>query len=278
MLDLSILKSIDFKSSDNLLFFSIVLFLVIIILLVFFFLVAEIIRFIKRVFGIKDKEKKFEKEEQKSVEVSKHKLVEDGFGGGITVPDKNRKEVDANIKTDEQSVAPVKNIAQNFSASVIQDIHNQESKFGVVKNQNDIPNDIPKEEAPLSVLEKPDFLKKEEQVSPINISKARASQSGGGTIMFGNKDEISRTNLRNRLGSDAKMWEAERDVGLNLSATERAHLEKEVFSSGLGENISRRDLKLGIQKLNMKLLGSKNIGEKAKIRKEIKFFKKIGGT
>jgi hypothetical protein len=66
-------------------------------------------------------------------------------------------------------------------------------------------------------------------------------------------------------------------VGLNLSPVERAKLVKEVFSPVLGSNISKTDLKLSIKKLNQKMLGTQDSAEHAKIRKEIKFFKKIGG-
>ena len=76
---------------------------------------------------------------------------------------------------------------------------------------------------------------------------------------------------------DPKVWQAARQAGLELSPIERAKLVKEVFSPALGVNISKADLKLSIRKLNQKMLSSKDSGEHAKIRKEIKFFKKIGG-
>ena len=43
-------------------------------------------------------------------------------------------------------------------------------------------------------------------------------------------------------------------------------------------DISKTDLKAGVRKLNQKMLSTKNAREHAKIRKEIKFFKKIGGV
>jgi len=94
---------------------------------------------------------------------------------------------------------------------------------------------------------------------------------------FGNKTEISRSELRQKLSNDPKVWRAQKEVGLSLSPLERVKLEKEVFSQSLGGNISKADLKSGIKKLNQKMFNSKNISEKAKIRKEISFFKKIGG-
>ncbi len=96
------------------------------------------------------------------------------------------------------------------------------------------------------------------------------------SAMFGEGTEVSRINLRQKLRS-AKVYQAQRDVGLNLTPIERAKLEKQVFSQALGGNISKTDLKWGLKKLNQKMIVSKNLAEKGKIRKEIKFFKKIGG-
>lgn len=58
---------------------------------------------------------------------------------------------------------------------------------------------------------------------------------------------------------------------------ERAKLEKQVFSQALGGNISKSEYKFGIRRLNEKILSTTDINEKSKIRKEVKFFKKIGG-
>jgi len=94
--------------------------------------------------------------------------------------------------------------------------------------------------------------------------------------IFGGKAEVSRSELRQGL-KGTKAYQAGRQVGLNLSLAERAKLEKQVFSQGYGRNISKNDLKLGVRKLNQKMLNAKDSVEHAKLRKEIKFFKKIGG-
>jgi hypothetical protein len=94
--------------------------------------------------------------------------------------------------------------------------------------------------------------------------------------IFGGKSEISRSELREKL-EDPRLGKVERGFGLNLSAVQRANLEKEVFSSSLGGNISRSDLKQGIKKLNEKLANTKNSTEHAKLRREVKFIKRIGG-
>jgi hypothetical protein len=94
---------------------------------------------------------------------------------------------------------------------------------------------------------------------------------------FGNKTEISRSEIREKFRNDPKVWRAQKEAGLSLSPLERVKLEKEVFSQSLGSNISKADLKSGIEKLHQKMRSSTKISEQAKIRKEIKFFKKIGG-
>ncbi|MEK7080666.1 MAG: hypothetical protein AAB925_02460 [Patescibacteria group bacterium] len=120
-------------------------------------------------------------------------------------------------------------------------------------------------------------LGREKVFSEVNkIGKTEPKIAGDNSI-FGGKSEVSRIELRQKLRRDPKVWMAERQAGLNLNPIERAKLEKEVFSQALGRNISKTDLKWGIKKLNQKMFGTKNLAEKGKIRKEIKFFKKIGG-
>ena len=97
------------------------------------------------------------------------------------------------------------------------------------------------------------------------------------TVFFGKDKEVSRIKLENRLRKDEKIWKATKQEGLNLSQAERAKLVKEVFSPVYGRNISKKDLVLSVKKLNQKLVGTKDAGQHAKLRKEIKFFKKVGG-
>jgi hypothetical protein len=95
--------------------------------------------------------------------------------------------------------------------------------------------------------------------------------------IFSGAPEISRTKLEYKMRTDSKVWQAERAAGLRMSPVERSKLVKEVFSSALGRNISKTDMKWGVKKLNQKLSGAKTSTEHEKIRKEIKFFKKLGG-
>ena len=123
---------------------------------------------------------------------------------------------------------------------------------------------------------------KEKNVKPAAANKVSSNQQHlksapqDGSI-FGGEPEVSRTKLEYAMRMDPKVWQAENQAGLTLSPVERAKLVKEVFSSSLGRNISKTDLKWSIKKLNQKMLGAKDSKEHAKIRKEIDFFKKIGG-
>ena len=77
---------------------------------------------------------------------------------------------------------------------------------------------------------------------------------------------------------DPKVWEAAKKVRMGLSPLVRAKLvNKETFAPVYGRNISKKDLKLSVRKLRRKMVGTQDIAEHTKLRKEIKFFKKIGG-
>jgi hypothetical protein len=116
------------------------------------------------------------------------------------------------------------------------------------------------------------------QPDVIKMPSSQAQQAKlAETVFFGKDKEVSRIKLENRLRKDEKIWKATKQEGLNLSQAERAKLVKEVFSPVYGRNISKKDLVLSVKKLNQKLVGTKDAGQHAKLRKEIKFFKKVGG-
>jgi hypothetical protein len=113
-------------------------------------------------------------------------------------------------------------------------------------------------------------------------SKAHAIQKDeenkvNNSSMFKGESEVSRIKLEHEMRTDKNIWKVGKEEGLTLNPTERAELVKEIFAPVYGTNISKTDLKQGIRKLNQKMMGTKDMGEHAKIRKEIKFFKKIGG-
>lgn len=123
-----------------------------------------------------------------------------------------------------------------------------------------------------------------EEAAPLKIEEPAlgaglsSQQPAKDTSIFGGKSEISRSELRQKLKQDVGVFKAEKQTGLDMTPVQRAKLEKEVFSSALGGNISKADLKRGIKKLNEKLSGAKSSVEHARLRKEIKFFKKIGNV
>jgi len=113
----------------------------------------------------------------------------------------------------------------------------------------------------------------------IEIPRAKGKEDNktADSSIFKGRPEVSRRELVQQLKKDPEVWEAQNRAGLNLSPVERAKLGKEVFSPSLGADISRADLRSSVRKLNRKMIGAKDPVEHAKIRKEIKFFKKIGG-
>lgn len=129
--------------------------------------------------------------------------------------------------------------------------------------------------APAGLPENKESPEKDDKKDETFSSKPKITNDGS---IFAGRSEVSRIDLRQKLRRDPKIWAAEKQVGLTLNPSERSKLEKEVFSQTYGRNISKTDLKWGIKKLNQKMLNTKNSAEKGKIRKEIKFFKKIGGV
>ena len=94
--------------------------------------------------------------------------------------------------------------------------------------------------------------------------------------IFGGKSEISRIKLERDMRLDPKIWQATRQSGLTLSPVERSKFIKDV-PQVFGRNISKNDLSRTVTTLGRKMIDTKNPQEHARVRKEIKFFKKIGG-
>ena len=111
----------------------------------------------------------------------------------------------------------------------------------------------------------------------IPTSGSSSSVNSDDKSIFGGQKEISRSELREKLKS-SETFSAQQSVGLSLSQDQRAKLEKQALPSYLGGNISKEDVKSGIKNLNRKMIGTKDPAEKDKLRREAKFFKKIGGV
>lgn len=129
-------------------------------------------------------------------------------------------------------------------------------------------------QAPL--YEKPDFMKN----SVIPRSKKQNENirgKEGDNLIFGSQSEISRIKLRHKLRYDPNIYKEERKFGLTLNPAQREALEKKVIPQVYGRNVSKSDLKLSLRKLSQKMLDVKDMNTKARLRKEIKFIRKIGG-
>jgi len=122
---------------------------------------------------------------------------------------------------------------------------------------------------------KPELGKSGPEISP-GIQKGKIAPKDDASILFGGKEEISRIELRTKLRTDPRVWKAQQEMRLNLKPMERVKLEKKFFSSIYGQNISKRDLKINVKRMEREW-ASASPGRKETIRKEIKFLKKIGG-
>lgn len=199
------------------------------------------------------------KTDKKAIENSLDKLKakngSDQGGGGII-----GKSQDKNGKIEIPRISNLKDQKINIGAKISPHGGGLDLK-AKLGTQTVVQNEKPE------ILGRPDILKND-----LHIGAPKKDET-----IFGGQSEISRMSLRYKLMKDAKIWKAQRQAGLNMSPLERSKLEKQVFSSAYGRNISKEDLKKGIKSLGKKLLDAKDPVQHAKIRKEIKFFKKIGG-
>lgn len=233
---------------------------------------------------IKTETEKEKENSEESIEESFNKFKERHAEEKETLESKMPSRVDENVnrvrRIEQQT--PVK--GEEAGKYSIKDKDVSLGKMGTMTSGESIfraidskPAETPSKQE-TSFFEKPNFIN--DSISPNSAHKTPLERSKVNSLkdtsIFEGKEEVSRVNLRQKLRS-SKLYEAEKSVGLTLSPVERAKLVKEVFSQNLGQNISKTDLRWGLKKLNEKMVGSKNMAEKGKIRKEIKFFKKIGG-
>ena len=153
-----------------------------------------------------------------------------------------------------------------------------EDKYGVHSAHNDNSKVSPqaKSEQGEPIFEKPGFVEDKYGVHAANEARIAQKIKNDDSIFKG-ESEVSRIKLESEMKSDPKVWQASKQSGLNMSPVERSKLVKEIFPSALGLNISKADVKTSIRRLNQKLSGATDPAEHGKIRKEIKFLKKIGG-
>lgn len=115
-----------------------------------------------------------------------------------------------------------------------------------------------------------------EEKSKNNVVIATGHSKNDGSI-FGGKEEISRLEFKEKLRSSESAYRADIASDLKMSPLERANIEKQVFPSVYGQNISRSDVKSVVKNLTKKLGGISNSKVHERVRKEINFLKKIGG-
>lgn len=153
-----------------------------------------------------------------------------------------------------------------------------EDKYGIHSAHSGVSKVSPQAKAEQGepIFEKPEFEEDKYGVRDANEARITQQKNNDDSIFKG-EDEVSRRKLESEMKSDPKVWQASKQVGLNMSPVERSKLVKEIFPSALGLNISKADVKTSIRRLNKKLLGATDPTEHAKIRKEVKFLRKIGG-
>lgn len=125
-------------------------------------------------------------------------------------------------------------------------------------------------------FDKPEFMKDGLGMGS-SAKKGTESRAKGGSILFGNKEEVSRDELKEKLGKDSSVWKASKDTGLGFNSLEREHIE-EIFPQSMGGNISKSDLKSIIKKIDQKRASITSPAKKDVLRRGSNFLKKIGGV
>ena len=270
MINLSFLKEIDFANPDTLIFLAVFLVVAIIVFIILLLVMVQIIKIIKRIIiQIFD------------LDVKKPDMNR-GQSTEWLYKDNNKNEISRKIEppipvrtrsnTASEHEHPVANHAPIRPVDMPGTHLEQKQPVNIGENRQEIK--IPTPRHNYSGVVDGGFNM---GTSVSELKQEKPAESAPDNTMFEGKPEVSRTHLEHEMRNDSKIWQAQRAVGLNFTAAERAKLVKDVFSPFYGRNISKSDLRQSINKLGKKLLDTKSSTEHAKIRKEIKFFKKIGG-
>ncbi len=216
-----------------------------------------------------DKTEEDDKHAKIKIQVPKHFTT-----SGMASADLNRdgdKRVIVATDHDSRSLLPKKELPKEASKAAEVFVNDQAHRSLVPEKKTSQLN--PKEAKKNTVAP----VTNSDSMSPVSEEKiTEEAPKNDKAAMFEDKSGVSRMKLEQKLKRDPKIWQAGKNVGLNLSPLERAKLMKEVFSPVYGRDISKTDLKWSIKKLNQKMLSTKDPQEHAKIRKEIAFFKNIG--
>jgi len=270
-IDLSILSSVDFTNRDTLIFFAIILFFIIGVLLIIFLIINSLIKAIKKIFirtfdvDVQRSEFVHNREIKDLRNKEKNNIVENVPRPGIIGSEFIKTE-----KEEETAIKPEDINKEKGQKSIEEGLSNLKSHGAVPVPTRIFTGNI-------SFSESSPVQPNEGKISTLSQKIAEGFAKVSGPSMFGDKPEISRRELSYKLRKDTGIWKDAKKVGLNLSPLERSKLVQQVFSKVYGANISKSDLKQSIRKLNQKMTSTKDLKEHAKLRKEIKFFKKIGG-
>ena len=255
-INFSLLRGIDLANGENLIFLAIIFAVFIILATIFFVILSKIIKIIKNIIvrllnigtNKVSSKQKTDKEQPQSV-------VKDG-GDAESIRVAVAAPKNLNIAKQSFSPKPPVVLPDNFSTSSA-----LEPKAPSISSKDvDINKGI---EVPLPMRR--------------GANEPQPAEKDTDFSVFKDRSEVSRMKLEHEMKKDADIWKASKAAGLKMSPVERAELVKEVFSQAYGRNISKTDLKQSLKKLNQKMVSSKSSGEHEKLRKEIKFFKKIGG-
>jgi len=299
MFDLSILKQIDFTDKKNIFFLATSVVLVVFIFFLIFYVILEILRMIRKIInkffikkfgaGVLLKKNSFEQAaiNKKNIQTGEKQESSNIFPGqkvdivnehgenkeektdpfklksGFETKKDEHKEIEIPVSQKNKDLSKLKIIWGSSGQEIIKQDH-EEIKIPTAKTFGNVG---------LSANEN-------NQISNSSIRKAqKITEITTDSSIFGGKPDIERRELEYDMRNDPKIWAANKQVNLNLTSIERSKLLKEVFPEYMGRNISKNDLKLGIKKLNEKMrnIGTKDMATHEKIRKEVKFFKKIGG-
>ena len=279
VIDFSILNDIDFTNPANLWFLLLFSFLAIILFIILILFIAWIIKIIKKIknkiaikmFDAEVKAPKFGLP-QRLGRISQPQNFNNEVSIGGKAPDKTKSE-------DENKNRIGNKISENQPKGV--DDKNIQEGLSKLKSNNFSGEKTLESKMP-SRTETGNMVGENLPVPKHSLAggaqRAVKSYSGSeDSSIFKGEPLISKAKFEEKVRSDSAVWKAASQEGLALSPLERSKLAKEVLSHAGGESISKIELKQGISKLNQKLSGAKNPQEHAKIRKEVKFFKKIGG-
>jgi len=219
----------------------------------------------------KDDKEKYEEKEQKNIAEGLSRLKTVSLDGKETISSKM-----PSLSGEDKSEAA--DIDKKIVIPVVKKFQTQPVKANVtpssLKTENiaSVKNTFNKSQT----INKPETANNPAEIINEKILKEN-NKGNESSLMFGNKDEISRLELDRKLRRDPEIWKAQKDLRMNLTPMERVKLEKETFSSVYGKNISKKDLKVNIKKMGREWATTSDMKRKEVLRKELKFFKKIGG-